>query len=260
MLELLNGQRGCSFPALGRMLDVRSYVFVSPHYASQLPAGTSNSIVQYCAPRPGDETINSPVRKGTTAHVFGCEVLKADSRVSAAAGDAASAAARFADEVAHASGHEASGAHATPPSQRNETAAPASAVIGGVPTHLHRPHAPLRCRPDDAAVLQLLLPSALVPVDLSLHSSLRDAAIGEASSTTGSLASASRVVGAKDVATATLGCFSHPQASASSSKPAAGVHSPAQACTGALLESACRALPCQQEQRYIAIALQTPIS
>ena len=73
----------------------------------------------------------------------------------------------------------------------------------------------MRCRPSDAAVQQLLLPNILVPVDLSLHGSLRKPTDTGPRSTEVSTAASVRHSGHAERKTpAVMGCFSHPAAGA----------------------------------------------
>ena len=216
------------------MLNVRPYVFVSPEYATGLPASASESIVKYQSPCPRVHLRASSEQHGNTLRGHDSGVHTASSRASAAAAGAASAAGRHAGVGGSASGSETAGSNATPSSQRERGAAPAEGVPAAAPERLRRPHAPLRCRPDDAAVLQLLLPSALVPVDLSLHSSLPDLAHGESRTALRWAAmGAPHAGGAKGAETSGLGCFSHPLARATAAEPVLVVPSAARARTGA---------------------------
>ncbi len=215
------------------MLDARPYVFVSPEYATQLPASTSESVVKYRSPRPGVDLRASSEQKGNTERGQDTAVPTASARASAAGVDAASAAGRHAGEGGNASGSQAVVDNAAPLFQHERGAAPAEGAAAGAPEHLRRPHAPLRCRPDDAAVLQLLLPSALVPVDLSLHESLCKKAAGESRTAPVLAAMGASAAGAKGAKPSSLGCFSHPLACAGSAKPAPVAPSAAPARAGA---------------------------
>ena len=213
-------------PSAGPMLDVRPYVFVSPAYATQLPASTSESVVKYRSPCPGADLRASSRQHGNPPRGgHDSAVPTASFTAPAVAVDAVSAAGRHAGVEAEAS--KAVGSDKTPPCQHERGAALVSGVASAAPEHLRRPHAPLRCRPDDAAVLHLLLPSALVPVDLSLHSSLCNLAAGKSRT-----ALALSAVGNKDTDTSLLGCFSHPLACAASAEPASVAPSAARVCAG----------------------------